>query len=551
MNGFRRYMKILIAEDENTTRHRLEKFLQDMDYEVISCKDGLAAWEVIQSENAPNLLILDWMMPGMNGVEICRKVREQDREPYTYILLLTVKDKQEDIVYGMEAGADDYITKPFNQNELRVRLKAGRRIIELNKELLDARNVLRKKAIYDELTGLYNRHSMGEILEKEYTRALRYQTDLSCLLVDIDYFKVVNDTFGHIFGDFILRKFSACLKRKARKHDFVFRYGGEEFMILLPNTDLDGARSVAEKIRSVCESKTYKDGANVTIATVSIGVASVKHHQPSESKELIAFADKALYRAKSEGRNRVSVYMKDSPTQSIEGKMSGTRDFGYLKENISSILEKTKKASIQSLCLMVQNLGASQYQKHNHQVIQYIRLIGERFNLPPSIMESFKNAALLHDNFKILLKKTLKRKSKGLKTRNKIEIESHPDMMAELTELFNFFANERSLLQHHHENFDGSGYPVGLKGNEIPLGARIFAIVDAMVAMLSERPFRKSLPPEKVIEEFADNAGRQFDPKLVFMLFDIIKKQGLLSVPEAVLMKAKEKVQEAMVKCHP
>lgn len=543
-------MKILIAEDENTTRRRLEKFLEDMDYEVISCKDGLVAWEVIQSENAPNLLILDWMMPGMNGVEICRKVREQAREPYTYILLLTMKNKQEDIVCGMEAGADDYITKPFNQNELRVRLKAGRRIVELNKELLDARNVLRKKAIYDELTGLYNRHYMVEILEKEYSRALRYQTDLSCLLIDIDYFKVVNDTFGHIFGDFILREFSACLKREARKHDFVFRYGGEEFMILLPNTGIEGARSVAEKIRSVCESKAYKDGANVTIATVSIGVASVKHHQPSESKELVAFADKALYRSKTEGRNRVSVYVKDSSMQSIEGKVNETRDFGYLKENISSVLEKTKKASIQSLCLMVRNLGASKYEKHNHQVIQYIGLIGERFNLSPSIIESFKNAALLHDNFKILLKKTLKSKSKGLKTRDRLEIESHPDMMAELTELFNFFANEGSLLQHHHENFDGSGYPVGLKGNEIPLGARIFAIADAIVAMLSERPFRKSLPPEKVIEEFADNAGRQFDPKLVFMLFDIIEKQGLLSVPEAVLMKAKEKVQEAMVKCY-
>ena len=502
------------------------------------------------SPNHPNLLILDWMMPGMDGVEICRKVREQGREPYTYILLLTVKDKQENIIHGMEAGADDYITKPFNQNELRVRLKAGRRIVELNKELFDTRNALRKKATYDELTGLYNRHSMGEILEKEYTRALRYQTDLSCLLVDIDYFKVINDTFGHIFGDSILRKFSACLKRKARKHDFVFRYGGEEFMALLPNTGIDGARSVAEKIRSACESKTYKNENNVIIATVSIGVASMKHHQPSESKELIAFADKALYRAKSEGRNRVCVYLKDSSMKSIEDKISETKDFSYLKENISSILEKTKKASIQSLCLMVQNLGASQYQKHNHQVIQYIGLIGERFNLPPSIIESFKNAALLHDNFKILQKKTLKKKSKGLKTRDKIEIESHPDMMAELTELFNFFANERSLLQHHHENFDGSGYPVGLKGNEIPLGARIFAVVDSMVAMLSERPFRKGLPPEKVIEEFADNAGTQFDPKLVFMLFDIIEKQGLLSVPEAVLMKVKERAQEAMGKCY-
>ncbi len=542
-------MKILIAEDENTTRRRLEKFLEDMDYEVISCKDGIDAWEVIQSENAPNLLILDWMMPGMNGVEICRKVREQGREPYTYIMLLTMKDKQRDIVYGMEAGADDYITKPFNQHELRVRLKAGRRIVEMNKELLDAREVLRKKVIYDDLTGLYNRHYMVEILEKEYARALRHQTDLSCLLLDIDYFKVINDTFGHVFGDSVLREFSACLKRVARKYDFIFRYGGEEFMILLPNTGIDGALSVAEKIRSTCESKVYKDGINVTIATVSIGVTSVKNHQPSESNELIAFADKALYRSKSEGRNKVSVYINDSSMQSSEDKISENKDCRYLRENISSILEKTKKASVQSLCLLVRNLGATKYLKHNHQVVRYIELIGERFNLPPSVIESFKNVALLHDNFKILLKKTLKSKSKRLNTSEKREIESHPDMMAELTELFDFFVNERSILQHHHENYDGSGYPVGLKGNEIPLGARIFAIVDAMVAMSSERSFRKNLLPEDVIREFADNAGIQFDPKLVLVFFDILKKQGLLSVSEAVLTKAQKKVREAMVKC--
>jgi HD-GYP domain-containing protein (c-di-GMP phosphodiesterase class II) len=275
----------------------------------------------------------------------------------------------------------------------------------------------------------------------------------------------------------------------------------------------------------------------------------VKNHQPSESNELIAFADKALYRSKSKGRNRVSVYINDSSIQSSEDKISENKDCGYLRENISSILEKTKKASIQSLCLMVRNLGATKYLKHNHQVLQYIELIGERFNLPPSVIESFKNAALLHDNFKILLKKTLKNKSNRLKTREKIEIESHPDMMAELTELFDFFANERSILQHHHENYDGSGYPVGLKGNEIPLGARIFAIVDAMVAMSSERSFRKNLLPEDVIREFADSAGIQFDPKLVLMFFDILKKQGLLSVSEAVLTKAKKKVREAMVKC--
>jgi len=164
-------MKILIAEDDNVTRHILEKSVTEMDFEVVSCKNGHDAWKILQSENAPHLLILDWMMPGMDGLEICRKVREQAKEPYTFILLLTSKGEQDDFVKGMEAGADDYVVKPFNHNDLRVRLKAGRRIVELNEELLYVRDNLEKQATHDKLTGLYNRHFMVEILEKEFSRA--------------------------------------------------------------------------------------------------------------------------------------------------------------------------------------------------------------------------------------------------------------------------------------------------------------------------------------------------------------------------------------------
>lgn len=221
--------------------------MESMDYEVIACKDGLDVWKIIQSENAPNLLILDWLMPGMDGVEICRKVRKQAKEPYTFILLLSSKSEQEDIVRGMEAGADDYITKPFNKDELRVRLRAGRRIVELNEELLAVQNNLKKQVINDDLTGLYNRRYMAEILEKEFDRALRYETDLSCILLDLDYFKEVNDTFGHTFGDLVLCGISNCLRQGTRKTDISFRYGGEEFMILFPSTGIEDAKSVAEK----------------------------------------------------------------------------------------------------------------------------------------------------------------------------------------------------------------------------------------------------------------------------------------------------------------
>ena len=537
-------MKVLIAEDENISRRKLEKVLTDMDFEVVSCADGLDAWKVIQSENAPSLLILDWMMPGMDGLEICRKVREQDREPYTFILLLTSKDTSHDFVKGMDAGADDYITKPFNLSELRARLRAGTRIVELNEELLSVRDNLEKQATHDELTGLYNRHYMVEILEKEFARSQRYQADLACILIDLDCFKEVNDSFGHAFGDLVLREFSAHLQQNIRKADIPIRYGGEEFMVLLPSTGIAGAQKVAEKIRNSCEKKMYGDGHNSTTVTVSIGIASIKQHQLVEGKEIVACADKALYRSKAEGRNRITVYMKKPSWISVDNKINEDKDLGHLKESLSVILEKTKKSSIDSLELLTRDISDSEHKQHNHDVKRYISLIGETLALPPTIIETFKRAASFHDNFKVLLRKTLKAKSKVLNKEERVEIEDHPYMLSELIDSFDFFANEKSILQYHHENFDGTGYPDGLKENEIPLGARIFSMVDAVTAMLSGRLYKTKLSPEEMVVELADKAGTQFDPTLVSLFFDIIERQKLFSVPVETLEQAREKVSK-------
>ena len=535
-------MKVLIAEDEKILRLRLEKLLVEMDFEVVSCKDGIEAWDAIRSENTPSILILDWMMPGMDGIEICSNVRMQTKEAYTFILLLTSKGGQEDYVKGMEAGADDYMTKPFNHIELKARLRVGKRIVELNEELLSVRDSLQKQANHDKLTGLFNRHYMSEILDREFSRSLRYKTDLSCLLLDLDYFKEINDTFGHSFGDMVLREFSACLKKNSRKSDFSFRYGGEEFMLLLPNTGITGAQNVAETIRAACDKKLYSYDTQATNVTVSIGIASVKQHQLLESKEILALADKALYRSKAEGRNRVTVYMKDPSEQSTGEKTSEGSSFRYLKEKLSLILEKTKKSSIESLKLLARDMDGDEHKQRNHDLKRYIRLFGENLAIPPAIIETVNRAANFHDSFKILMGRTFIDRDTVLSRNETDEIKTHPYMLSELTELFDFFTNERSILMYHHENFDGTGYPGGLKENEIPLGARIFAITDAITAMLSERGYRPKLSPEEMVKELADKAGTQFDPMLVSLFFDIIEKQKLFPIPVEVLEEAREKV---------
>ncbi len=535
-------MKVLVAGDANVSQIKLVKFLEGIDCNVLLCNDSIEAWRIIKSEDAPNFLLLDLMMPGMDGAEMCRKVRELNREPYTFIMLLSSNSDQEDVINVMEAGADDYISKPFNHNELKARLRAVRRIVQLNEDLLSARNILEKQAINDALTGMFNRHHMVEVFGREFSSALRYKTELSCLLLDLDYFKEINDTYGHPFGDFVLREFAGCLKQKVRNIDIPFRYGGEEFMILLPNTDVSGAQHVAEKIRIACEQKMYDDGTNSAKATVSIGIASVKYNKPLESKELIAYADKALYRAKAEGRNRVNIYFRES--FGVEDRDEDRRDIDlrYLKENLSLILEKTKKSAIDSLDLLARNIRGDEQTQHSNNVNQYMKLIGERLSLPPAIIETFKRATFFQDNFSALLRKTLNEKNKTLSREEKAEIEDHPYMLTELIDMFDFFSNEKSILLSQRENFDGSGYPAGLKKNEIPLGARLFAIANAIATMLSDKPDRKRLSPEEIVTELSDYAGKKFDPMMVSLFLDIIERQKLLHVSEGFLKEAKEKV---------
>src|SRR5215471_12450626 len=196
-------MRILIADDSIVSRHLLDATLRKWGYEVEVACDGVEAWNALQGEDAPKLAILDWVMPGMTGLELCRKVREhaKDKDIYTYILLLTSKSLREDLIEGMESGADDYLTKPFDQHELKVRLRAGTRILDLQQELVEAREELREQATKDFLTRIWNRSSVLEILQKELTRGARENRPVSVLLADVDRFKAINDTFGHFAGD--------------------------------------------------------------------------------------------------------------------------------------------------------------------------------------------------------------------------------------------------------------------------------------------------------------------------------------------------------------
>ncbi len=273
-------------------------------YEVVIAKDGEEAWRELQAEDVPRLAILDWMMPGIDGVEVCRRVRSAHREPYVYILLLTARTDAQDLVEAMDAGADDYLTKPFNSMELKARLRAGRRIVDLQEQLLMAREALRQQATHDGLTGLLNRTSILDILHKELERASREDLPLSILMVDLDRFKQINDTRGHLAGDAVLREAAVRMKSAIRRYDSLGRYGGEEFLVVLPGCPGNGAAAHADRLRMSLGSEPFSFSCQPIEVTCSVGIACRPRGASCDSDWLIREADRALYGAKERGRNR-------------------------------------------------------------------------------------------------------------------------------------------------------------------------------------------------------------------------------------------------------
>lgn len=304
-------MRILIADDDPVSRRLLTHSLEAWGYQVVTAADGCQAWQVLAAPDPPRLAILDWMMPEMTGPMLCRALRRARRQPYTYVLLLTGRAERQDVVEGMESGADDYLTKPFDAQELQVRLRAGRRILDLEAELVEAREALREQATRDPLTSIWNRRAILEALNRELARAGREGTALSVIMADLDLFKCVNDQHGHLAGDAVLRETARRMSGCLRPYDYVGRYGGEEFLLVLPGLSSRTAAQLAERIRAVVAGEPMAAGEVSVSQTMSLGVAV--NLAGATPEDLIRSADAALYRAKQQGRNRVESDAPDHP----------------------------------------------------------------------------------------------------------------------------------------------------------------------------------------------------------------------------------------------
>ena len=296
-------MKILIADDDPVSRQMLQAMLERLGHAVTAVANGGDATAALLAEGGPPLAILDWMMPGVDGLEVCRRVRQR-AAPYTYIILLTSRDRRADMLAGLDAGADDFLTKPCDAMELRIRLRSGERVIALQEHLLEAQAALRFEAAHDRLTGLWNRGSILDHLHRELTRSRREKAPLAVLLADLDHFKDINDQYGHTVGDKVLRETSNRMRSVLRVSDAIGRYGGEEFLVVLPRADVDGGCEVAERLRAAVAAAPVREGGiDISIST-SLGAAATPV-EGYDAAALIRSADAALYRAKGHGRNCV------------------------------------------------------------------------------------------------------------------------------------------------------------------------------------------------------------------------------------------------------
>jgi len=299
-------MRILVAEDSKVYRHLISSCLREWDFDFVVANDGPSAWEVLESAWSPTLAVLDWVLPGITGLELCQRIRTRLRnEQYVYTIVLTAKNQRHDLLAAMEAGADDYLSKPFDPPELKARLLAGRRIILLQRELIAARESLKFAATHDSMTGVLNRGEIISVLRCEIARGRRERRPVGIVLADLDHFKKINDTFGHAAGDTVLQEVTRRFRSGLRPYDGVGRYGGEEFLLILPGCDLRTAVGRADTIRHLIEKDPMVAPHSDLTASVSMGVTVADGTEDASVEALLERADAALYQAKNSGRNRV------------------------------------------------------------------------------------------------------------------------------------------------------------------------------------------------------------------------------------------------------
>lgn len=394
----------------------------------------------------------------------------------------------------------------------------------------------------DGLTGLFNRKYFNIVSKEIFDESVSTGNELSLAMLNVDLFSEINRSCSQEFGDFVLNELSARITTLSRENDLCFRLSGEEFAILMPATSAEGALQIAERLRCSCEEKKFENITFSRKVTLSAGIASLQKHLPRSHEELASMADQALFIAKSEGRNRSVLYVP------IDRDRLGTSDknFKILQDTIHRILGKNKTATVRSLQLLTQGIMEDEENDRVQKTKEYTQLLGQQLGFTPTLIDTFNNAITLLGSIRYLLHNEMISKKGELNEEEWNILTDFPYKASQLVELFDYFSKEKTILLCHGERYDGKGYPEGLKGEEIPLGARIFHLTSSFAAMNCNRPYRKKLAPEETLAELSRNAGTQFDPFLVMKLIDVIEEKGILEVKKEELENTRKIVLQSI-----
>ncbi len=497
---------VLIAERCSQERARLLNILNAAGFSCLSVEDGTAAWQEV-TRRPPRVILAAWDLPGISGPGLCRQIRENADQSDSFIILLTDERAGQTRADALRHGADDYLSRPVNPDELLLRMRVGLRLSLMQENL-------RQATYTDALTGLFNHDYLNRILEGEMNRARRYGGSLSFLMIDLDCFKAINDTYGHLAGNQALVQVADCLRSTVREVDSIGRFGGDEFAVVTPESSLEAATLLAERIRSTLSERVRIAGVHDFMLTASIGVCSTDDLRVKSAADLANLADLAMYVAKQTGRNRVATVLEVADEQDAPENLIETREVQSLRRRVAALSAQARQVCVQSIASLVQALDEKDPYTARHS--QNVSLIAGRLacalGCSKGAVVAIRNAALLHDIGKVGIPDRILMKPDDLSARELAVMRQVPLLSARIVDHLRILESERQIIRHQREHYDGTGLPDGLQGTDIPVGARILLVADAFDAMTTDRVYRSRRSIDEALCDLQEHAGSQFDP---------------------------------------
>ena len=515
--------KILIVDDDANMVETIKDILSEEGYEVNGAGTVHMAGEELKKKFY-NVVLVDLKLPDGSGLKLLKKIKKINDE--IMIIVFTGFASLESSVFALNEGAFAYIQKPLNMDELKIFIKKALKMQKLSLENKNLLSKLEDSSLKDSHTGLFNHRYLMERLASELKLARRYILPLSVLMMDIDYFKSFNDVYGHQYGDLILKELAQQLVKFSRGSDVVFRYGGEEFIILLPDTNKQGAVMFGERLLERVKEHIFDPGGKEVKLKISMGIASFPEDGVETVTDLIGAVDKALSHAKEMGGNRPCSYEK------VSKKGTKTIVKGSEKENVDKVKEKLLKmakrgegALVESVYTLAKTVKPrSNHRSKNKEDLAFVAIkIGEELNLCYEDIENLKHSVVLHDLGKIGISNKILSKTKKLTKTEYERLKKHPQIGTEIIRTVHSLNGVIPIILYHHERFDGLGYSAGLRGEEIPLGARIIAVVDVYQALTADRPYRKAYGRGEALKIISEGSGTHFDPKIVEIFMAIMR----------------------------